>query len=89
MIDLLAEVEQEESESIPNTLFDRFSTLYPNVVLGRPSRFYDTVKRIAAPTKPSSVGPSKLSGSPLVSYRKRIWAPKVKKTQGKKVIYVA
>ena len=89
MIDLLAEVEQEESESIPNALFDRFSTLNPNVVLGRPSRFYDTVKRIAAPTKPSLVRPSKLSGSSLVSYRKRIWAPKVQKTQGKKVIYVA
>lgn len=84
MIDLLAEVEQEESYNIANALFDRFSKLHPNVVLGRPSRFYDTVKRIAAPTKPSLVGPSKLSGSPLVSYRKRVWVPKVQ-TQSKKV----
>ena len=33
---------------IANALFDRFSKIHPNVVLGRPNRFYDTVKRIAA-----------------------------------------
>ena len=42
MVDLLAEVEHEESNSIPNALFDRFSTLYPNMVLGKPSMFYDS-----------------------------------------------
>ena len=82
MINLLAEVEQEESESIMKTLFDKFSKLYPHISIGRPSRFYDTVKRIAAPTKPSLAGPNKLSGSPLVSYRKRVWIPKNQKAQG-------
>ena len=82
MIDLLTEVEQQDSENIVNTLFDKFIKLYPNVMIGRPGRFYDSVKRIAAPTRPSLVGPSKLSGSPLASYRKRIWVPKVQQAQG-------
>ena len=81
MIDLLTEVEQD-SKDIINTLFDKFAKQFPNMMIGRPSRFYDTVKRIAAPTRPSLVGPSKLSGSPLVSYRKRIWAPRLQQAQG-------
>ena len=87
MIDLLTEVEKQISENIVNALFDKFSKLYPNVMIGRPSRFCDTVKRKAAPTIPSLIGPSKLSGSPLVSYRKRIWIPKVQQ-QGSYVMKV-
>ena len=34
---------------------------------------FNTVNRIAAPTKPSSKGDSKLCGSPLATYRKREW----------------
>ena len=85
MIDLFTEVEQQSNENIVNTLFDKFIKLYPNVMIGRPSRFCDTVKRIAAPTRPSLTGPSKVSGSPLVSYRKRIWVPKVQQ-QGNEYI---
>nr|MCH9715538.1 hypothetical protein [Gammaproteobacteria bacterium] len=51
---------------------------YTNLVLGRPCRFSETVKRIIAPTKPSLKGDAKLIGSPLTTYRKRIWKPRIR-----------
>ena len=75
MIDLLSNVEKSYVD-VPETLCSQFREQYPHIPIGRPDRFYDTVKRLAAPTRPSIKGPSKLQGSPLVTYRRRTWVPK-------------
>ena len=51
---------------------------YPNLVVGRPCRLLETVKRIVIPTRPLLRGDAKLHGSPLATYRKRIWKPCVR-----------
>jgi len=76
MIDLLSDVEKSCID-VPETLCTQFRNLYPHIPIGRPDRFHDTVQRLAAPTRPSLRGPSRLQGSPLVTYRKRIWNPKI------------
>ena len=70
LIDLL-ELSEQESRDIAGTLCDKVHEMHPNLKINRPTRFYDTVKRIAPPTQASLKGPSKLQGSPLLSYRKR------------------
>ena len=80
LIDLFEYVE-EENPGDATLLVSKFNALYPNVTTGRPGRFFDTVQRLAIPTKPSIRGKSaKLQGSPLVSYRKKTWAPHVRNT---------
>ena len=37
-------------------LVSEFKELYPSVPVGSPRRFHDTVRRIAAPTRPSLIG---------------------------------
>ena len=76
LIDLLEEVEHE-SPNNENLLYSKFKVLYPKIYIGRPRRFYETVTRLAAPTK-SSLRKSNLTGSPLTSYRKRIWQPRLR-----------
>ena len=77
LIDLLAETEHE-SPNDEDLLFSKFKTLYPSISVGRPRRFYETVSRIAAPTQPSLIGVPKLCDSPLSSYRKRTWEPRIR-----------
>ena len=79
----------KQSPSDYATLCSNFKKLYPHIRIARPKRFYDTVSRIAAPTKPSCKGDSKLCGSPLATYRKREWVPRVRNTAGMvhKIIY--
>lgn len=55
---------------------------YKHLSVGRPERFYDTVCRIAAPTRPSLRGEAKLVGSPLATYRRRAWVPNKGKKEG-------
>lgn len=68
--------------SAADILAAKFGRKYPNITTNRPDRLFDSISRIAAPTRPSTVGPSKLNGSPLQSYVKRRWVPKTKNTQG-------
>ncbi len=76
LIDLFEYVE-EENPGDATILVSKFNAVFPNVTTGR---LFDTVQRLAIPTKPSIRGKSaklegspKLQGSPLVSYcgRKR------------------
>jgi len=67
-------------EGRPDLLFSEISKQYPNIPVSRPKRLYDAVKRIAAPTKPSLGRPAKLTGSPLASYRNRVWKPRITRT---------
>ena len=84
--DLIKVLEEAESvgceASITKTLLAKFSSRFPHIQISRPSRFLDTVRRIAAPTRPSTVGEAKLDGSPLRSYLKRRWTPRIRNTQG-------
>ena len=87
LIDLLeaAQIAHEtgsEDKIVAAILTEMFTSKYPHVQINRPSRFLDTVKRLAAPTKPSSVGEAKLSGSPLAHYRRREWSPRNRCKQG-------
>ena len=77
LIDLLEEVERE-SPNDENLLCSKFKMLYPKFYVGRPRRFYETVSRLAAPTKNSLRGHTSLTGSPLCSYRRRLWQPRLR-----------
>ena len=77
LIDLFLKVEKENFND-ESVLCYKFKELCPHISLGRPRRFFDTVQRIVASTRPSSTGRGALSGSPLVSYRKRKWMPRVR-----------
>lgn len=55
-----------------------FGKIYPNIHIGRPGRFYDTVLRIIAPTQSSIRGGRSLNRSQLASYRKRLWTPRIR-----------
>ena len=63
-------------------LTEKFSLNYPYIPISRPSRFLDTVRRVAAPTKTSAIGQRKLVGSPLASYRCRHWIPRTRHKPG-------
>lgn len=63
-------------------LYEKFHDQYPNIKVGRVDRFFDTVSRITAPTKPSLTGKCSLTGSPLISYRKRHWEPRIRNKYG-------
>lgn len=75
LIDLFEETEHE-CRGNEDLLCTKFRMIYPDI--GRPRRFYETVKRIVAPTQPSLRGESRLSGSPLSSYRRRTWQPRIR-----------
>jgi len=80
LIEMLNEAksEAESPTEVSHLLVQKFSDLYQHIVIGRPERFCDTVCRIAAPTKSSLRGAAKLIGSPLVSYKRREWMPKIR-----------
>lgn len=72
LIDLL------EVEGRPDVFCTELCQRYPHIKIGWPSRLLDTVKRLVAPTRASTLGPAKLTGSPLAHYRKRIWEPRIR-----------
>jgi hypothetical protein len=80
LIDILEEVEKEcpDSRDIAHQLSSKIQLLNPDIVIGRESRFYETVKRIAAPMRPSIRGDSKLKGSLAQRYRDKVWIPRVR-----------
>ena len=67
LIDLLEEVEQE-SPNNESLLYSKFQVLYPNIYVGHPRRFYETLTCLAAPTKSSLREKVSLTGSLLTSY---------------------
>ena len=79
---MLDHVETESSESMVDAsyLVAKFRESYPDsdLYIGRPGRYFETVQRISRPTKPSLRGDPKLTGSPLATYRKRIWKPPIR-----------
>lgn len=65
----------EEFGSDHHLLCAEISKRFPSISIKRPGR---TITRIVAPTKPSLNRVAKLTGSPLRSYRQRIWEPRVR-----------
>ena len=67
-------------ESDQDQLCTAVSERFPSVANTRPGRLYDSISRIVAPTKKALNGTVKLAegGSPLKSYCKRIWEPRVR-----------
>lgn len=82
LIDLFTEVEGRANTT--DLLYSEFCTRYPKISVSRPTRLFDTVKPIVGPTRPSLRGAAKLSGSPLATYRKRVWKHRIRtsSTQG-------
>ena len=76
LIDMYEEFEWQTYAA--NLLCSKVSRQYSSLSIGRPSRFYDTVQRIVGPTKPSLRGEAKLTGSPLASYRRRVYEPHIR-----------
>ena len=74
-------------QPVAEVLTEKFTSRYPHIPVNRPSRFLDTVRRIAAPTLPSAVGKSKLVGSPLSSYLRRRWVPRTRHQPGLFLIF--
>ena len=57
---------------------------YPALNIGRPGRLYDTIVRIVAPTRPAVRNDkAALQGTPLHSYRKRVWVPRTRNPHAK------
>ena len=84
MIDFLdyAETKCMDGGSVIETLCSKVKEAYPNIAIAWPKRFYDTVKNIAAPVRPSLRGGSKLFGSELSLYRERKWVPRIRNPPG-------
>ena len=87
LIDILQAAEiaceaDHQKHSVAEVLVEKFTSNYPHISVSRPTRFLDTVRRLAAPTKPSALGEQKLLGSPLVTYRRRVWIPRRRHKQG-------
>ena len=90
--ELIAFLEAAESESnaeasIAEIITLKVRTKYPEIPILRPSRFLDCMERLAAPTKPSSIGPPKLTHSPLRSYLRREWIPRTRNLPGTVFVY--
>lgn len=79
LIDLLAELDGRTN--IVDLLCSEICQRYPNISVSRPARLFDTINRIVMPTRPSLRGPPKLIGSPLATYRKRVWIPRDRTTK--------
>ncbi len=67
----------EEDVELSELVVTLFKKRYPSIYIGRPSRFLDTLRRIALPTRPHVVG-KQLNGDSLRSYLKQIWSPKIR-----------
>ena len=85
LIDLFSFIEEEHGSN-EAMLCAKFKELYPHIEVGRPHRFFDTVQRIVAPSRPSAVSKPPLSGTPLSSYRRRVWKPRIRNPPKGKIL---
>lgn len=83
LIEFLNVAESASTQKPEETLSQIFSLKYPDIPINRQTRFLDTVRRVAAPTRPSAVGRQKLVDSPLKSYLRRRWIPRTRHNYSK------
>ena len=67
-----------KGETVADILAQQFKSRFPHIPISRPGRFLDTVRRLAAPTKSSTIGKTPLNGTPLRSYLQRQWIPRIR-----------
>lgn len=83
IIEILNEADRvtDSTVSTAEYVYKEFKQRYPLIYIGRPNRFLETARRIAAPIKNK-----KVKGSAQTSYLKREWKPRIrnatKKCQG-------
>ena len=80
LIDLLDHAEEICSNNpvlcLKHILTTWFEHLYPSAnKITHPSRFEETVRRVAAPARSSIRGGQKLEGEELDFYRHKVWVP--------------
>lgn len=71
----------EQLGDVPNAervLCAELSKRYSSISVKRPGRTFDRIARIVAPARASVKGEAKLTGSPLRSYCKRVWEPRIR-----------
>ena len=71
LINLLTKFEGQPDAA--DLLCSELSARYPHLSVSHPTRLLDIIKCLAGPTRPSIRGPTKLVGTPLATYRKRVW----------------
>ena len=79
LIDLLTKLEGKPD--VIDLLCSEICIRYPSISVTRPTRLFNTLKRITGPTRPSLGRSAKLTGSPLASYRNRVWKPRIRNSQ--------
>ena len=72
--------EFEGRADVTDLLCSKICRRYPGILVGRPSRLFDTIQQIVGPMRPSPRGTAKLTGSPLASYWRRVWEPHIRNT---------
>ena len=70
--------DKHNTKELSKLLVTLFKERHPSIYIGRPRRFLNTVQRIAAPTRPSMIGESKLDGDCLRAYMKKTWEPRIR-----------
>lgn len=59
-------------------LIKAFKAQYPNIYIGRPDRFHNTITRIVLPTIPTAGKSGSISD--LAAYRAKVWKPRLRNT---------
>ena len=63
----------DSTQSTAEFVYEEFKKSHPQIYIGRPSRFLETARRIAAPIRNE-----KIKGSAKSSYLKRQWKPRIR-----------
>lgn len=85
LIDLYAEFGSDD-----HMLCSEISKRFPSISVKRPGRVADTVSRIVAPATTVSLNNRtvKLTGSPLRSYRQRVWKPRIRISRSEGIVNI-
>ena len=85
LIDLYAEIGSDD-----HMLCSEISKRFPSISVKRPGRVADTVSRIVAPATTVSLNNRtvKLTGSPLRSYRQRVWKPRIRISRSEGIVNI-
>ena len=78
LIDLFEQ--SDNAEQLLSNFLISFSDMKSQI--GRTDSFWDTVKRLAAPSQPSLTGKIALEGTQLSQYRSKTWEPRIRNQTG-------
>jgi len=78
---ILLDEAERQPDKVAHSLAQKFASLYPHIPVAREESLLKTIQRLAAPTRPSTLGPSKLQGLALQQYKDRTWKPRIRHKQ--------